>query len=628
MMIALATMLLLAQGAPPVGELLSARLTEGAWQIWLRDLTTGDDRQITFSPGDKRYPGWTAAGEVYYHTITQECYLVQPSEQAEPEHVAVLRELWPLRDVAWSADGRPAFSRVRTDLIDAANLCTASAGGSPTWLTRDPGIQYNPDWSPDGTRLAFVSGNGWGTYEIESIAADGSDRRKLTENGHHEFLPAWSPDGRSIAFVSDRSGDHEIWVMAADGSQPRRVTDRRGLDTAPCWSPDGSAIAFTSARGGEVQIWSIPAKGGEAVPLLVAPGGARDPAWRASPRVGSPAAGPLVVSEVGVAPKTLRRELDPLVEIRFRLSDAARLRAELVDEDGRVARRLARGRLEPGSHVLAWDGRDDAGAPVPSGVYRYVLVADGGPGRFAVHDPSREPWGEALQPAEFTYDEPTGRLRWIQPRAGFARLRVAVEGFPLLDTLLDWEPLEGGEQVFDWNGLDASGAVQLGSHPGRWIALELFSMPANTILVAGGDGAGARGDWGPPLHRPLVAADERAFFEARKPRRDALAPRLSMEFPSARGTDPEGRPIVKGRVPVRVSIAPEQAASMVDALFEVALYVDLTFFYEDEESTNPVTWVWDTRELAPGPHLLTANVFSYDGRIGCLTRSVLVESTE
>jgi hypothetical protein len=59
-------------------------------------------------------------------------------------------------------------------------------------------------------------------------------------------------------------------------------------------------------------------------------------------------------------------------------------------------------------------------------------------------------------------------------------------------------------------------------------------------------------------------------------------------------------------------------------MFEVALYVDLNFFFEEEESTTPLTYLWDTSQLTPGPHLLTVNVFSYDGRIGTLTRSVIV----
>jgi hypothetical protein len=50
--------------------------------------------------------------------------------------------------------------------------------------------------------------------------------------------------------------------------------------------------------------------------------------------------------------------------------------------------------------------------------------------------------------------------------------------------------------------------------------------------------------------------------------------------------------------------------------------------FEDEESTKPLTWMWNLSSLTPGSQLLTVNVFSYDGRIGCLTRSVVVESVQ
>ena len=615
----------LAGGAPPTGEVLYGRLTDSVWQIWLRDLASGADTQVTFTEGDKRWPGWTPAGEVYYHTITQGCFVVRRGTNGDAQHEPVLAELWPVRDLAWSPDGkRIAFSRIRTDIVDAANLCVSAGGPSATWLTQEGGIQYNPSWSPDGARIAFVSGNGWGTYEIESIGADGADRRRLTENGNHEFLPTWSPDGRSLAFVSDRSGNYDVWTMAGDGADPRRLTDHPGLDTGPCWSPDGREVAYTSARAGAVQVWCVPAEGGAPRALVETAGGARDPAWRAAPTPAVPPGEPLLLSEIGAHPKTLRRGRDAEVELRFRLSHPASVSVDVVDEAGHARRRLAARDLAAGAHALRWDGADAAGEPVPDGVYRYVLTAEHADGRRARHDPSTEPWGERMEPTEFTLDDATGRMRWIQPRAGLARLRTAVQGFPLLGTLLDWAPLEGGEQTLDWNGLDASGEVELGAYPARWITLELIELPRNTIFVAGGTLAPASVPGREAEYPPMLASGERSHLEARKPRSQALAPAIALEFPGAE-LDPADLPLVRGVVPVRVTIAPEHVASMVDALFEVAFYVDLTFFFEDEESTTPMTWMWDTSDLPPGPHLLTVNVFSYDGRIGCLTRSVVVE---
>lgn len=161
------------------------------------------------------------------------------------------------------------------------------------------------------------------------------------------------------------------------------------------------------------------------------------------------------------------------------------------------------------------------------------------------------------------------------------------------------------------------------------VSLGVGSSPSSFTQLLGSESEVTAGDLHvlPTLeYPPLLASGDQAHLEFKKPRLQALSPRISLELPSAEGLDDDGRPIVRGQVPVRVTIDPEDAGSMTDALFEVAFYVDLTFFFEDEESTTPMTWMWDTSKLSPGPHLLTVNVFSYDGRIGCLTRSVVITS--
>ena len=91
-------------------------------------------------------------------------------------------------------------------------------------------------------RIAFVSGG-----EIYVMNADGSGQTNLTNNTAWDSSPAWSPDGSKIAFVSSRDGNDEIYVVNADGSGVTRLTynNERDFDWAPSWSPDGSKIAFT-----------------------------------------------------------------------------------------------------------------------------------------------------------------------------------------------------------------------------------------------------------------------------------------------------------------------------------------------------------------------------------------------
>ena len=66
------------------------------------------------------------------------------------------------------------------------------------------------------------------------MAADGTDQRQRTSAGLDEG-PAWSPDGSRIAFTSTRAGSSDIWTMAADGSDQRRLTALPGTEESPDW---------------------------------------------------------------------------------------------------------------------------------------------------------------------------------------------------------------------------------------------------------------------------------------------------------------------------------------------------------------------------------------------------------
>src|SRR5690606_30395331 len=104
------------------------------------------------------------------------------------------------------------------------------------------------------TRIAYVSTLPVGVDrfnpEIFIINPDGSNVTQLTNSLASDRYPVWSPDGTRIAFMSDRDGNDEIYVMNADGSNVIRLTNNNAYDGMPAWSPDGSQIAFVSDRHG------------------------------------------------------------------------------------------------------------------------------------------------------------------------------------------------------------------------------------------------------------------------------------------------------------------------------------------------------------------------------------------
>jgi TolB protein len=97
-------------------------------------------------------------------------------------------------------------------------------------------------WSPDGTRIAFDLAEADESSDVYVADADGSNRVALTTDPGADFAPVWSRDGTRIAFVSYRAGNGDIWVMNADGSSQTPVTTDEGRDFGAGWTTDGGAV--------------------------------------------------------------------------------------------------------------------------------------------------------------------------------------------------------------------------------------------------------------------------------------------------------------------------------------------------------------------------------------------------
>ena len=141
-------------------------------------------------------------------------------------------------------------------------IADADGQGAATALTSNEPI-ISPVWSPDGSRLAYVS------FEkkkpviyVHSLA---SGQRQVVANFKgSNSAPAWSPDGRKLAVVLSKDGNSQIYSVNADGTGVQRLTQSAGIDTEPRYSPDGGSIYFTSDRGGSPQIYRMGAGGGDA----------------------------------------------------------------------------------------------------------------------------------------------------------------------------------------------------------------------------------------------------------------------------------------------------------------------------------------------------------------------------
>ncbi|WP_374325196.1 Tol-Pal system beta propeller repeat protein TolB [Azonexus sp.] len=141
-------------------------------------------------------------------------------------------------------------------------VADADGQGAATALTSAEPI-ISPVWSPDGSRLSYVS------FEkkkpmiyVHSLAS--GQRRIVANFKGSNSAPAWSPDGRKLAVVLSKDGNSQLYTVNADGGGLQRLSQSAGIDTEPRYAADGSSIYFTSDRGGSPQIYRIDANGGSA----------------------------------------------------------------------------------------------------------------------------------------------------------------------------------------------------------------------------------------------------------------------------------------------------------------------------------------------------------------------------
>ena len=243
----------------------------------------------TFSSSVKRVIG-RSGPQLYdeWHQKILEQY--QDQQQAVERNLAEGRQVtdegWMNHYPVWSPDGsRLAFLSNRGSAYQLMSLYLMDAGTEETEMVAG-GLRSAPSWSPDGQQIIYAKRTkpnkyGYHLNDVYRYDVETKEEKRLT-HGLRGFSPVWSPDGESILVVLNEDGTHNLALLNPEGQLIRTLTEN--VDGTqyhrPCWSPDGRQILASRFDGRHRDIVIIPAGGGEARTVVGGLEDERDACWQ------------------------------------------------------------------------------------------------------------------------------------------------------------------------------------------------------------------------------------------------------------------------------------------------------------------------------------------------------------
>ena len=324
-----------------------------------------------------------------------------------------------------------------------------------------------------------------------------------------------------------------------------------------------------------------------------------------------------------------------IFNIPFKLNEAAQVDIQIYTCDGNLVRELSSGKtLDPGGHLLKWDGKDHEGEIVPDEAYTLVLHA-GNKAQTSIIDPREESGGEVEKTLATVITE-EGKIVYTLSKLSRVQIRAGIVDGPMLRSLVSWQPRPAGKNIHQWNGFDADKIINLFSIENYGVSVTAFNLPDYTILTTGNSSIGypeyyKKKKWTftpVPLEKQQLERNNKGlsphYYLWRVTDKD---PRLTIILPDSIKKSEGELPILQNNepIPVKVTMAAEDEQFMAETKYEVSFFVDFEFRSEEELGFMPITWLWRPNNLAKGEHALTVNVSGFRGQVGVKNIKFLIE---
>ena len=293
---------------------------------------------------------------------------------------------------AWSPDGTKIVFESERKLVKEraqfdifiADAEKRGAGKNQINLTDHEAPDQRARWSPDSKAIVFQSKRD-GNWEIYTVGINGENLTRITENEKTDRNAEWSSGG--IIFETQRDGNYEIYRSDPDGNNQVNLSNHEKSDQKPIWSAKGKRLLFESKRDGKREIYMMLADGTGLKNLSNDPGNDSDARWNPQFELRAVEPQSKYFTTLGDIKRTSLMQnfpnpFNPETWIPYYLAEDASVTVRIYDVKGELIRSLDVGRQGAGAYTnrqraAYWDGKDNTGQSVASGIYFYQLLADG-----------------------------------------------------------------------------------------------------------------------------------------------------------------------------------------------------------------------------------------------------------
>lgn len=331
----------------------------------------------------------------------------------------------------------------------------------------------------------------------------------------------------------------------------------------------------------------------------------------------------LVIENVSLNPKVLELGTSSKANINFLLSRKAEVQLVIYNEINQEIYHSKKTTLPAGTHSFTWDGAADTGEKVPNGAYTYLVESKDQDASFT-YNPASRTAGLDLEPVKYKINRLNKEVKYILPKAAWLKMRVGIKDGPLFNTPIDWQAKPAGENIFKLTVIPHPGNFDIAKYPDLNIYFQAISLPANSIIVSGGKIKDKsiylteikKGTI--KLNYPVLLRTEIFIPE----------PEFEIEITEQVSKNKEGIIQVSNTLPVRIILDPRDKERLTNTRFEIMVFIDNIFVYEDEQAYSPFNYCWDLSGVPEGLHTLTVNIVGYDKTVGTKNLEIYVKNKQ